>query len=251
MYFVIYYMLGFLAIGGVGMAIANKKATANIRKQRWLKYFTYIFITGSIMLSIFTGYFVWIAALIGFVSLAELYKINTIPANRQRKAFWSTLVLGILLTGFILFGIRFNSPFITFIYFQVLIFDGFCQITGQLWGRHLLVPAISPSKTIEGLVGGTVFCVAASVISKSWIDLPMAALIAFGLLTAAASFSGDLLASVYKRMAGVKDYSNWLPGQGGFLDRFDSFIMTGFVYYLSSIILPETKQSFYLNMICL
>jgi phosphatidate cytidylyltransferase len=58
--------------------------------------------------------------------------------------------------------------------------------------------------------------------------------IVFGTITAAAALSGDLLASWLKRKTNIKDYSNLLPGQGGFLDRFDSFIAAGFVYYVLS-----------------
>ncbi|MGZ3882166.1 MAG: phosphatidate cytidylyltransferase, partial [Flavisolibacter sp.] len=63
--------------------------------------------------------------------------------------------------------------------------------------------------------------------------------VAFGLFTALTGFAGDLLASRYKRIAGIKDYSNLLPGQGGFLDRFDGFMMAAFCYSLVHLLMPR------------
>jgi phosphatidate cytidylyltransferase len=63
--------------------------------------------------------------------------------------------------------------------------------------------------------------------------------IIFGLFTSITGFSGDMLASYYKRIAGIKDYSNFLPGQGGFLDRFDSFMMSASCYCVIGLIAPN------------
>jgi phosphatidate cytidylyltransferase len=134
--------------------------------------------------------------------------------------------------GFILFAAAFNKSFILFIYFQVLVFDGFCQISGQLFGKHQLVPKISPAKTVEGLIGGWLCCLVAAMMASDWVPFDRQNALLFGLLTGLTCLIGDLLASWYKRKVKVKDYSNWLPGQGGFLDRFDSFLCTASVYYL-------------------
>ena len=175
--------------------------------------------------------------------MVELVKVNfSKPPKPFTNIILSQLILLIMATGFILFSFSFQNSFLLFIYFQVLVFDGFCQITGQLFGKHALVPAISPTKTWEGLAGGWVCCVIAAMLAANWISLPVSTSVVFGVLTGATSFIGDILASFYKRITGIKDYSNWLPGQGGFLDRFDSLLCSAAVYYL--LYITTFKQGF-------
>ena len=126
-------------------------------------------------------------------------------------------------------------------------FDGFCQITGQLFGKHPLAPKISAAKTVEGLAGGWLFCLIAAVLAANWISISFPVAIFYGMLTAFSAFAGDMLASWYKRKVNVKDYSNWLPGQGGFLDRFDSFLMSGLLYYLLYITIFKARFSEFVN----
>lgn len=233
---IVYYILFFLAIGAVGMAIANRKAIPAVRKQRWLKYFTYIIFTSIVVLSIFYDCFHWVAAVIVTAALAELIRVNyKNKSASRRKQFLSFLVFIPVATGFVFYSFAFHYSFFLFIYLQVLVFDGFCQITGQLFGKHLLAPSVSPTKTVEGLIGGWLCCIGAALLGADWVQLSLPNAAMFGLFTGLISFTGDMLASWYKRMVQVKDYSNWLPGQGGFLDRFDSFLLTGAVYFLLHI----------------
>lgn len=243
---VVYYIFFFLAIGAAGMAAGSRKVSPAIRKQRWLKYFTYIFFTGVVVLGIFYDFLPWVAGLITSAALAELWIVNTNAKQLSRTVmFFSLLLCSIIATGFILFTITFNYSFLIFIYFQVMVFDGFCQITGQLLGRHQLAPAVSPSKTWEGLLGGLLFCVGVAMASSGWVGLPFYKGAVLGLVTGGAGFAGDMLASWYKRKVGVKDYSNWLPGQGGFLDRFDSFLVTGCAYFIGySLIFKNALMPF-------
>jgi phosphatidate cytidylyltransferase len=111
--------------------------------------------------------------------------------------------------------------------------DIFAYLVGSSVGRHLLAPRISPHKTWEGLAAGTVATtgtwVAAGLI---WdVALPMGWLVAIGIAAAIASVTGDLAESRIKREVGVKDSGGALPGHGGFLDRFDAFIMACIVTY--------------------
>jgi phosphatidate cytidylyltransferase len=239
---IVYYIIFFLAIGAVGMVIANKKADPAVRRKGWLKYFTYIIFTGAVILGIFYIHFVWVAGIIAAACLIELFKVNfSKPALSIFQNRISLFVFLAIASGFTLFAGSFNSSFLLFIYFQILVFDGFCQITGQLFGKHQLIPEISPAKTAEGLMGGWLCCIIAAMMAANWVylSLPEAAL--YGLLTGFTSFCGDLLASWYKRKMNVKDYSNWLPGQGGFLDRFDSFLFTGAVYYLLYVLIFKDR----------
>jgi phosphatidate cytidylyltransferase len=103
--------------------------------------------------------------------------------------------------------------------------DSGAYFFGTIWGKHKLVPKISPGKTIEGLCGGivTALIVAAifAVFAKIEFSklLPWAVLIILVLLF---SVLGDLFESIMKRQAGVKDSGRWILGHGGILDRIDS-----------------------------
>lgn len=119
-------------------------------------------------------------------------------------------------------------------YFYLLAFigawvtDTFAYFTGMLLGKHKLIPDVSPKKTWEGSIGGTVFCMIAMVIfgaiinSISNFQANYILLVIAGLLIAVVSQIGDLCMSVIKRTYGIKDYGKLFPGHGGVLDRFDS-----------------------------
>ena len=233
MYSIFYYIPVYLVLAALGMSMANKKAGTVVRKQRWLKYFSYIVITGIVITSVFLHFFNVISLVIVFAGFVELLVISF---DNKRNPFFPLLLYGSIACGFIYFSFNFRMETVLFIYFQVFIFDAFGQITGQLFGKRSLIPKISPAKTIEGLIGGWLFCIVAALLGAGWAGVPLAQALLLGLFTGFTSFCGDVLASLFKRQQQIKDYSNWLPGQGGFLDRFDSFIFTGCVYYLGSLL---------------
>jgi len=109
---------------------------------------------------------------------------------------------------------------------------------GRAWGRHQMAPTISPHKTWEGAIGGFVGAVAAALALRSLLSLGDWSLplnyveaIAVGCLIGVAAQLGDLLESLLKRRAGVKDSGNLIPGHGGVLDRIDSLVFTGVIVY--------------------
>ena len=115
---------------------------------------------------------------------------------------------------------------------SVLVTDTFCYFIGCRYGKHKLSPVISPNKTIEGAIGGTVACLIFAFGIGIFIGLPWYHAIALGWLIAIFAQIGDLCESMIKRDGGVKDSSDILPGHGGFLDRTDSYILTiPVVYY--------------------
>ena len=126
-------------------------------------------------------------------------------------------------------------------FFFVLIFllpwmaDGGGFFIGSYFGKHKLCPTISPKKTVEGLLGGIVFCVASAMImgllfqfvflnGKARVNFP--ALVVIGILDSVISVLGDLSFSLIKRHLKIKDYGSMFPGHGGMLDRCDSIIFT-------------------------
>jgi len=101
---------------------------------------------------------------------------------------------------------------------------------GRAWGRHRLAPVISPGKTWEGAGGSLALALAAAL--ALWLAAPvlgaprpgLAWLLAVAVATVAAGIIGDLLESLLKRQAGVKDSGRLLPGHGGILDRVDALL---------------------------
>ena len=112
-------------------------------------------------------------------------------------------------------------------------------LVGVKWGRRKLAPAISPGKSVEGLVGGLVAAVAVAVVVATRLEWPAARLGLIGLAVALAGVAGDLSKSTIKRAAGVKDSGAILPGHGGVLDRFDAVLFGVPVgYYLWRWLVP-------------
>ena len=109
--------------------------------------------------------------------------------------------------------------------------DTFAYFSGFLFGRHKLIPKISPKKTVEGAIGGVIFCIIAfvvyGIVVNSVLDVQMnlVVLAVVGFFMSLFSMIGDLIASSIKRTYGIKDYSNLFPGHGGVLDRFDSIMI--------------------------
>lgn len=115
--------------------------------------------------------------------------------------------------------------------------DTCAYFTGVLFGKHKVVPHISPKKTWEGCIGGAICCALVLMVFFGFVvyevdDIKinravfMAAIFVFGLLISAMSQIGDWLASSIKRAVGIKDYGNFMPGHGGMIDRFDSVFFT-------------------------
>jgi phosphatidate cytidylyltransferase len=102
------------------------------------------------------------------------------------------------------------------------VFDGYSQLTGKLVGKHKITKT-SPNKTWEGFVGGafTLYLVAA-VLAYLGVENSLAFIASLPFV----ALLGDLSASFIKRKTQLKDFSQLLPGQGGVLDRFDSYIAT-------------------------
>lgn len=111
------------------------------------------------------------------------------------------------------------------------IFAYFCGMLFGRGGKHKLIPDVSPKKTVEGSIGGIVFCIL-SMMLYGWIvskiepslDANVAVFAVAGLLISIVSQIGDLCMSLIKRTYGIKDYGKLFPGHGGMLDRFDSVI---------------------------
>jgi phosphatidate cytidylyltransferase len=114
--------------------------------------------------------------------------------------------------------------------------DTLAYAGGKLIGRTKLAPSVSPGKTVEGTLVGTAAAVALAVALAPQVEVSYLQAGILGFVTAFGAITGDLFESRIKRVAGVKDSGNLLPGHGGVLDRFDAafgaFPITLFTYML-------------------
>ena len=124
--------------------------------------------------------------------------------------------------------------------------DIMAYFSGYLFGKHKLAPKLSPKKTIEGAIGGVIGSVVIALLmtyiygltafSNNSLVADMGnnwgALAVFAAIGSIVGIIGDLFASAVKRQQGIKDYGNIMPGHGGVLDRFDSFLLVGVIISL-------------------
>lgn len=110
------------------------------------------------------------------------------------------------------------------IIFSIWINDTMAYIVGSLIGKTPL-SEISPKKTWEGTLGGIILAIIVAAIIAWQFDFDIKTLIMISAISSIAGTFGDLLESKLKRMAGVKDSGSFMPGHGGFLDRFDSMLL--------------------------
>jgi phosphatidate cytidylyltransferase len=129
---------------------------------------------------------------------------------------------------------RWGAATVMAIFAAIWLCDSAAYFAGRAFGRHKLLERVSPNKTVEGAVAGFLGAVAAFLIARS-VALPyleVTQAIVCGAVVGILGQAGDLVESLFKRDAGVKDSSRLIPGHGGVLDRFDSLLFVSPVLYL-------------------
>ncbi|TVY10624.1 phosphatidate cytidylyltransferase [Paenibacillus cremeus] len=192
-------------------------------------------------LAISPGFLVW-----GLMFL--LMAVTVISKNKVTVDHIAMAFLGIVYVG-IGFHYMLETRWIAEngIYWTLLVFfciwatDSGAYFTGSMIGKTPLWPTISPKKSVEGAIGGTVLSIVVALIFAYVRPelLSYSRAISIGLLIAVVGQMGDLIQSAYKRVKGIKDTGTLLPGHGGVLDRTDSWLIVfPFLHMLS--LLPHT-----------
>jgi len=157
-------------------------------------------------------------AVILLVCLYEMYKLR--KGKTKILAFLYVLV-PLLLVHF------YTQKIILFIFILTWTFDTFAYFVGVKFGKHKIIPTVSPKKSWEGFVGGFIFTVTAAYLTANYFpEVELNHAIAISLFLPLTATIGDFTESYYKRKAGVKDSGNFIPGHGGMLDRMDAFMLT-------------------------
>ena len=185
------------------------------------------------------GLLLYGAASMLLITGVRLFSVRSVDGALEDVA---ATLLGIfyvaLLFGFQV-GVRLGGDgkqWIVFMYFVIWATDIGAYAVGMSFGKRRLYPKISPKKSVEGLAGGLLFAAVMALLCRVWFMPPVsiAEAAGVGLLLASAGTIGDLVESMLKRSAGVKDSGTIIPGHGGMLDRMDSMLFAAPVlfYYL-------------------
>ncbi len=235
-----YFFLAFgLLIGLISFwefAAMSEKKNSNPLKITGL-FAVLAFITNSYFR--FIGFFELTILTVVTTLLIELFRNRGSSIGNLGSTYLGIFYIGVCSAALI--GIReFFSPYLNGAYLIISIFatiwicDSAAFFGGVSLGKHKLFPRVSPNKSWEGAVFGFLFSVATMIAAKyivlgflSWPDV-----LVIGILVGTIGQLGDLVESLIKRDAGVKDSSNLIPGHGGIFDRFDSLLLSAPVVFI-------------------
>ncbi|MBK8970200.1 MAG: phosphatidate cytidylyltransferase [Hahellaceae bacterium] len=161
------------------------------------------------------------------------------------QATWLAL-LNLRTAGWTLAGDVPGELLILYVFLIVWCADVGAYFAGRRWGRRKLAPLVSPGKSVEGAVGGLVAVSVLPFLCGAWAGLDMSAQLMLwlvSLVTAAYSIVGDLLESLAKRVVGLKDSSQILPGHGGIMDRIDSVTAAAPIFCFLLVLLGWLSSS--------
>jgi phosphatidate cytidylyltransferase len=187
-------------------------------------------------------FFLFLAFLIVFVN--ELLRGNPEQGLLNAAAnFFGTVYIGFMFAYILMVRLMPGGDGLFYILFTLLVTwsnDTGAYFVGSTLGKHKLSPRISPRKSIEGSIGGLIGGLTCTWVLAFLFHKRGLPLIILGVFVVAAGQIGDLIESIIKRNAGVKDSGTFLPGHGGLLDRFDSLLLAApIVYYSVTYIAPH------------
>jgi phosphatidate cytidylyltransferase len=182
---------------------------------------------------------IFIPALI-FVFIIEIFRDNDKVIENSAVTITGLIYVALpfSLLNFIVFPgypveRLFNPQILIGIFFITWVYDTFAYLSGYLLGRHKICEKISPQKTWEGLIAGTVFALIMGIINAViFKSTTIAQWLIITVIIIVAGTLGDLFESKIKREIDIKDSGNILPGHGGLLDRFDSLLFIIPVVYV-------------------
>ena len=197
-----------------------------------------IFIPTVILPLIFSNYFSVVVYLL-FITII-LIELNEVKKNAN-KGYLFNIYLLIALSSFYLFLLllmteKLNWSYLVLVIFIIWTFDTFSYIGGKIIGGKKLMPKISSGKTISSLISGILVTLLIFGLIYNSIENLIQISLFNVLVIILFSFIGDTTVSMLKRNASIKDSGNIMPGHGGLLDRFDSFIMVFFMVGILNLI---------------
>ena len=197
------------------------------RKNLLKRFFTSLVILFPIAIIIHIESILLFSVLISLVCIGGLFEWIK---NRMGNNFLGIFLISSFGISSIIFVDTFVEKFISaylvflLVILNTAIFDTFAYIVGSNFGRTKIAKEISPNKTYEGLVAGTISSVIYGYLVCIFLNIDLLIIPCF-VIGCLFAFLGDLLISYFKRRSGIKDTGSLLPGHGGVLDRLDSHLL--------------------------
>lgn len=216
--------LALFTVGALLMALGTVGKPKAVRAARVLKFVVYFVIVHVVIALCAVG---------GNAPVALVALIVAVAAWEAGRAWrriaaprpWVLALFALAVAAAAVIATRTLDPrLVAWIFLVTAACDGFSQVIGQWIGRRVLAPRVSPNKTVEGLLGGFAGAILVALWLRSLTPFDSTGALIAGAGTAFAALAGDLAGSWTKRRADLKDFSRLLPGQGGVLDRFNSWI---------------------------
>ena len=190
----------------------------------------------------FIDFFVLVTIISAAVLLHELFRNKNSAVYNIGSTFLGILYMGIFPATILL--IREYFSYSDFLYSEggyliisimvsIWVCDSAAFFLGSAFGKHKLFPRISPNKSWEGAIAGFVFAIITMIVAKATVldQLTTTDVVIIGFIVGIIGQMGDLVESMIKRDAGVKDSSAIIPGHGGIFDRFDSLLLAAPAIY--------------------
>jgi phosphatidate cytidylyltransferase len=230
------FWLTYVAVAGCFVVALVAVPLDDLVKERFisLSFIIYLVVGGIVVLPYFllTG----MILAMGKDEPSDLFR-------RHSRLIWGVIYIGALYPIVYLIGNDYtigsyiepavNGDLLLLLFGILWVGDTAAMGIGKWLGTHKLAPAVSPNKTVEGLVGGFVGALVIGLIVWRWKFpfVPVYHFVAIALICSMFGQLGDLVESMWKRSLGLKDSSAIIPGHGGVLDRFDSLLFAAPVLY--------------------
>lgn len=146
--------------------------------------------------------------------------------------FWAIMPLYPIAPFLMLIDLNESAQYrilIVYLFAIVFCFDSASYAVGNIYGKHKIIPSISPGKSWQGAWGG--YC-ATTILIIITTDISWYKACLLSLVVCSLAFAGDIFESYLKRSAKIKDSGHLLPGHGGFLDRFDAVMAVAVFFYV-------------------
>ena len=236
------------AVGICALAILGNWELTSLLKKASQPVNTGVAMAGAILIAVALilqpceGWLLFICVLAGLIFVCFLTKMFTENPTESVATYISANIFAALFFPFFFCFIWFlrnidkGSFWIIFLFVAIWVSDSAAYFVGTRFGKHKIVPKISPKKSLEGFIGGIVIGTLAAFLIY-FIFLREAGLAFWQVLiitvdVVVAGVLGDLFESMLKRDAGVKDSGSIFPGHGGILDRLDSLLFAAPVLYV-------------------
>ncbi|ARG98182.1 phosphatidate cytidylyltransferase [Legionella micdadei] len=238
--FIIFYAKSWIFTGLVGLLLTACGLEWLVLipvKQLWLKMTFIALLLGAAWVSHFAFYY-WLV--VGIVLwLAIFVAIVSFPKSQRVWGYsWVVFLAGLFLlplfaqTLLRIYEAPQGKNLIVYLLFLIWAADIGAYLMGKQWGKHKLIPLVSPGKTIEGSLGG--FTLSMLIALGGYFYFQPKSLVYWfliAIITTLTSMIGDLFISMLKRRTNIKDTGHILPGHGGILDRLDSLIAASSLFY--------------------